>query len=415
MLKSRTVTPEGQSKAVSSSIQRIPVRDRLGPSKSAHESTASKHDSGSSRSRAHGDARRRLVFAAEKDGDHRRKKVKGTPPRTRHRSDQDDKAARLAKMADEADRTMEVLLRQREDIAKQMLRIAELKDEASAYVQSKRRSKSRDVQQGEGKEPERSGHVSRGRPHDRRRSRSRTPVASKKALHNIDTRGQGGGKRRSESRGHIPEATRKEYRLEYSHRDDRVPRRSRSKSPSRAVGSGGRGHSTHKKKISSEKGVSSEPEGVEFLVKELKELRKQLAEVQQVKDTPGRKASPFSSDILKKKVDPTKKLPYMESYDGSGDPYDHSQAFERLMDYYDFTDAAKCHTFVTTLRKDARQWMGTLPANSVSSWSGLCDKFHARFGSNRRRGKPTGSLAQVRQFSNESLGQYVKLFRETVG
>lgn len=74
----------------------------------------------------------------------------------------------------------------------------------------------------------------------------------------------------------------------------------------------------------------------------------------------------------------------------------------------------KC-LFVTTLRKDARQWMGTLPSDLIYSWADLSGKFHARFGSNKRRGKPTGSLAQVRQFSNESLGQYVKRFREAVG
>lgn len=119
------------------------------------------------------------------------------------------------------------------------------------------------------------------------------------------------------------------------------------------MGSDGKGNSTQRKMGSPEKEVFSQPEGVKFLVKELKELRKQLVEVQQVKDTSGKKASLFSSDILKEKADPSKKLPHMESYDGSGDPYDHSQAFDRLMDYYDFTDAAKCQTFVT-LCKDVR-------------------------------------------------------------
>lgn len=154
---------------------------------------------------------------------------------------------------------------------------------------------------------------------------------------------------------------------------------------------------------------------MEDLAKEMRELWRQLAEVQKEKETPGKKASSFSSKILKEKTDPSKKLPHMKSYDDSGDPYDHSQSFDRLMDYYDYSDAAKCQTFGMTLKRDVRQWMGTLASGSISSWADLCDGFHAHSRSNRRRWKPTGSLARVRQYSNETLGQYVKRFREAVG
>lgn len=245
----------------------------------------------------------------------------------------------------------------------QMLRMADLEDKASTFVKTERRSKHKDVQRRERKEPEHSVHVSRDHSHDRRRSRSRTPEASKGALIVIGSQGRDGGRRRSRSREIVPESRRKEQRHERTHRDGRAIRRSKSRSPSRALVSIREGQSFSKRKELPEKEVSSQLEGVDFLVKELKELRRQLAEVQQVKDTPGKKVSPFSSDILKEKADTTKKLSHMESYDGSGDPYDHSQAFDQLMDYYDFIDAAKCHTFVTTLRKDVRQWMGTLPAN----------------------------------------------------
>lgn len=73
MEKSKTTIDEGQPMATSSFTPRVSVKDRLGPSKSAHDSTASKHVSEGSRSRAHGDAKRRLVFAAEKGPDHGRK------------------------------------------------------------------------------------------------------------------------------------------------------------------------------------------------------------------------------------------------------------------------------------------------------------------------------------------------------
>lgn len=45
-------------------------------------------------------------------------------------------------MADEADKALEVLLKQKEDIAEQMLRMAEMKDETSSYTQSEGQSRS---------------------------------------------------------------------------------------------------------------------------------------------------------------------------------------------------------------------------------------------------------------------------------
>lgn len=95
--------------AVSTSTPRISVKDHWGPANSAHASTASKRASEGSRSRAIGNVKRRLVFTAEKGPDHGRKRVEGTPPRTRHRNDQDDKASKLARMADEVEKAMEVL------------------------------------------------------------------------------------------------------------------------------------------------------------------------------------------------------------------------------------------------------------------------------------------------------------------
>lgn len=177
--------------AVSSSTPRVSVKDRLGPANSAHASTASKHASEGSRSKVIGNFRIRLVFTAEKatsKPDHGRKRVEDTLPRTRHRDGQTDKTSKLAKMAEEADKALEVLLKQRQDIAEQMLRMAELKDEASSYAQSEEHSGHTNRRQRKGKEPAHSGYESRGQPRDRRRSRSPTLRGSKRVLHPIGSR-----------------------------------------------------------------------------------------------------------------------------------------------------------------------------------------------------------------------------------
>lgn len=133
----------------------------------------------------------------------------------------------------------------------------------------------------------------------------------------------------------------------------------------------------------------------EELARRLAELEQKLASSNSVEGTSVNSSSPFSPEIDRERADPNKKAPHMESYDGSGDPYEHSQAYDRLMCYYDYSDAAKCQIFITTLKKEARQWMTSLAPNSISSWKELYDKFHIRFGSNKRRGKPTGSLVQI--------------------
>lgn len=365
-MKSKAVVVDGQPMTPSSSAQRLSVKDRLGTSTSAHDSTASKHGSEGSQTRVYGEARRRLIFSPAKRKDHGRKEVEGIPPRTSYRASQTDKLNKLTKMAEEADKALEVLLKQREEIAEQMLHIAKMRDEASSYHRSEEQSRSPKGRSERGKRPELSGHVSKSRLSDRRKSRSPTLEKPKRVSRHVDSRDYGGSRRRGRSREHTPENTQKVLRIGYSHHSSRISHRSRSRShtpetiarmhrhvddrhrgnSSKSGGSEGVRRSPRKDNVFPEKEVSSQPEGVEFLVKKVKKLRKQLVEVKQVKDHLGRKASPFSPEILKEKADPTMKFPHIESYDGSGDPYDHSQAIDRLMDYYDFTDAAKCQMFV---------------------------------------------------------------------
>ena len=90
------------------------------------------------------------------------------------------------------------------------------------------------------------------------------------------------------------------------------------------------------------------------------------------------------------------KIPSLESYDGTADPYDHTNSYQIVMDYYDHTDTGMCKIFVTTLKGIAKQWIVSLPPNSIGSWKEFCQKFHDRFGSNRRRGKLTASLMQIK-------------------
>lgn len=46
--------------------------------------------------------------------------------------------------------------------------------------------------------------------------------------------------------------------------------------------------------------------------------------------------------IDKVRVDLSKKMPPLETYDGPSDPYDHTHTFDCLMCYYGHSDAARC-------------------------------------------------------------------------
>lgn len=64
--------------------------------------------------------------------------------------------------------------------------------------------------------------------------------------------------------------------------------------------------------------------------------------------------SPFTPAIYEVQADPTRKMPPLKTYDGTGDPYDHTHTYECLMLYYGHFDAARCQMFVTTLKQGAR-------------------------------------------------------------
>lgn len=65
----------------------------------------------------------------------------------------------------------------------------------------------------------------------------------------------------------------------------------------------------------------------------------------------------------------------METYNDTDDLFDHTQAYVRLMRYYDHFDAAKCQICFTTLKKGAQLLIMSLTLNSIKLWKELYDKF----------------------------------------
>lgn len=86
---------------------------------------------------------------------------------------------------------------------------------------------------------------------------------------------------------------------------------------------------------------SPRKEEIDPLARRIAELEKLLSAKNSMETYSAASGSPFSSEINQETVDPKKKMPPMETYDGMGDPYDHSDGYDRLMTYYGHSDAAK--------------------------------------------------------------------------
>lgn len=76
------------------------------------------------------------------------------------------------------------------------------------------------------------------------------------------------------------------------------------------------------------------------LAQKVAELEQKLAAMTKVNKLSVNPTSPFTPEIDRVRANPTKKMPPIETYDGTSDPNDHTHTYERIMRYYDHFDAA---------------------------------------------------------------------------
>ncbi|XP_073152949.1 uncharacterized protein [Henckelia pumila] len=124
--------------------------------------------------------------------------------------------------------------------------------------------------------------------------------------------------------------------------------------------------------------------------------------------------SPFTTAILAEVLTAGVKIASLPEYDGSGDPQDHLDRFYAKADLYDFSDAAYCKIFWTTLTNRALAWFNKLPAGSIASLEQLTQRFLHQFSINRKYPKTASYLFSVVQKEGESLREYVQRFTQAV-
>ena len=125
---------------------------------------------------------------------------------------------------------------------------------------------------------------------------------------------------------------------------------------------------------------------VPHLEREMDQMRKVMDEMKEnmrranlVEDLVHRIDSPFTASINGDPLPPKFKMPSLDSYDGTCDPFDHIATFKTTMHLQGVLDEIMCRTFPTTLKGLARVWFSKIPPNSVSSFEELSKLFVNNF------------------------------------
>ena len=142
------------------------------------------------------------------------------------------------------------------------------------------------------------------------------------------------------------------------------------------------------------------------------EMRENMRRENPVKDLAHRTDSPFTALINSHPLPPKFKMPCLDSYDGTRDPFDHIATFKTTMHLQGVLNEIMCRAFPTTLKGPAQVWFSKIPPNSVSSFEELSKLFVNNFIGGQRHKRSSSSLLTKEQGENESLRSFITRFNQ---
>uniref|UniRef100_A0A2N9G201 Integrase catalytic domain-containing protein n=1 Tax=Fagus sylvatica TaxID=28930 RepID=A0A2N9G201_FAGSY len=157
------------------------------------------------------------------------------------------------------------------------------------------------------------------------------------------------------------------------------------------------------------------------LEKELREMRKQMGDMKNslrakaarnLDNLVHRADSPFIPSIADFPLPSRFKVPLLENFDGTKDPFDYLEAFKTIMQLQAVPEEVMCRAFPLGLRGSARVWFNKLESESIGSFVQLSRAFIDHFIGSQRRGRPPTHLLSVKQMEGESLRAFVHRFNE---
>ncbi|XP_023887652.1 uncharacterized protein LOC136068418 [Quercus suber] len=140
------------------------------------------------------------------------------------------------------------------------------------------------------------------------------------------------------------------------------------------------------------------------------EMRENMRRINPVEDLVHITDSSFTASINGHPLPPKFKMPFLDSYDGMRDPFDHIATFKTTMNLQGVLDEILCRAFTTTLKGPAQVWFSKIPPNSISSFEELNKLFVNNFIREQRHKRSSSSLLTIEQGENESLRSFITRF-----
>ena len=94
-------------------------------------------------------------------------------------------------------------------------------------------------------------------------------------------------------------------------------------------------------------------EEMDQMKKVMEEMKENMRRANPIEDLVYRTYSPFTASINGHPLPPKFKMPYLDSYDGMRDPFDHIASFKTTMHLQGVPDEIMCRAFPTTLKGPA--------------------------------------------------------------
>ena len=127
------------------------------------------------------------------------------------------------------------------------------------------------------------------------------------------------------------------------------------------------------------------------------EIMENMRRENPVEDLVHRTDSPFTASINSHPLPPKFKMPSLDSYDGTRDPFDHIATFKTTMHLRGVPDEIMCRAFPTTLKWPAQVWFSKIPLGTVSSFEELCKLFVNNFIGGQKHKRSSSSLLTIEQ------------------
>ena len=128
----------------------------------------------------------------------------------------------------------------------------------------------------------------------------------------------------------------------------------------------------------------------------MEEMKENMRRANPIEDLVHRINYPFTAFINGHPLPPKFKIPSLDLYDGTRDPFDHIATFKTTMHLQGVLDEIMYRAFPTTLKGPAQVWFSKIPPNSVSSFEELSKLFVNNFIGGQRHKCSSSSLLRMR-------------------